>query len=195
MNAAIEFSPHVHNLEFLNDIEKRWSEELLLKFQINLLYEQLEGHEQFFIPPFDYEKYVEFQETREYPSYKYFPSVTPRWDNTPRCNEGKAPFIWNNSTPELFGRLLRHVLNKFRPYSDEENLVFINAWNEWGEGNHLEPDTKYGYGYLEQVKEAVEATYVSTEEKQETLAGIPAITQSNKKGIKYWLRGGGVSLL
>jgi lipopolysaccharide biosynthesis protein len=57
--------------------------------------------------------------------------------------------------PELFGQWLRNVMEKFQPYSPEENLIFINAWNEWGEGNHLEPDLKFGRAYLEEVRKTV----------------------------------------
>lgn len=41
-------------------------------------------------------------------------------------------------------------------HSKEENIVFVSSWNEWAEGSHLEPDYKYGYGWLEAVKTAVE---------------------------------------
>jgi lipopolysaccharide biosynthesis protein len=50
-----------------------------------------------------------------------------------------------------------NVIEKFNPYSDEENLIFINAWNEWAEGNHLESDIKWRHGYLEATKRVLEA--------------------------------------
>ena len=46
-------------------------------------------------------------------------------------------------------------MKSFRPYSKEENFVFRNAWNEWAEGNHLEPDLKWGHEYLEMTKMAI----------------------------------------
>ena len=145
MDGAIEFSPH---------ITQEYSGGYLIRRGINKILRQF-GMRNIFSDKLNYEKYVKFQEKRTFPQYKYYPSVTPMWDNTPRC-KNRQPYIWIKSKPELFGRWFRNVLEKFNPYSEEENLVFINAWNEWGEGNHLEPDIKYGRRYLEEVREAVE---------------------------------------
>lgn len=81
------------------------------------------------------------------PDYKRFPGVTPGWDNSPRRREWAR--ILHGSTPELYERWLRGVLERTSPYSSDENLVFVNAWNEWAEGNHLEPDLRWGTAYLE----------------------------------------------
>ena len=75
----------------------------------------------------------------------------PGWDNTPRRKTGVAI---HESTPEKFGQYMRRLVQKVRseyafPY------VFINAWNEWGEGAYLEPDERYGYAYLEALKDAL----------------------------------------
>ena len=50
--------------------------------------------------------------------------------------------------------MLQAILKKFKPFSPEENFIFINAWNEWAEGNHLEPCKKWGLQYLEATKAA-----------------------------------------
>jgi len=92
---------------------------------------------------------------KETPPYKRFPCVTPRWDNSPRWKRGATIFV--DSTPELYERWLRSTLERFKPSSPEENIVFLNAWNEWGEGNHLEPDVRFGRGYLEATKRALDA--------------------------------------
>jgi lipopolysaccharide biosynthesis protein len=83
-------------------------------------------------------------------TYKRFPCVTPMWDNTARRKIDATVFL--NSTPEKYAFWLRSVLEEFRPFSSQENFVFLNAWNEWGEGNHLEPCKKWGNAYLEATK-------------------------------------------
>ena len=103
---------------------------------------------------FDYADYVDFVKTRPYPEYPWFPCVTPSWDNFAR--KSKNYFMFHNSTPEKYGEWLRDIKARFKPRSPEENLVFINAWNEWAEGNHLEPDLKWGRQYLEQTRDALQ---------------------------------------
>lgn len=103
----------------------------------------------------DYHDYVIWMEDMGLPTYKCYPCVTPSWDNSPR-RVNKAFWAFINSTPSYFGEWLRDTLSRFVPFSEEENFVFINAWNEWAEGNHLEPDQKWGRAYLEEVKKAIE---------------------------------------
>ncbi len=104
---------------------------------------------------YSYSKYVNKLKTFPLPNYKCFPCVCPNWDNSPRrTNKYFMAFI--GSTPKLFGCWLEDVLKRFTPYSPNENLIFINAWNEWAEGNHLEPDQKWGRAYLEEVKRIAE---------------------------------------
>ena len=104
---------------------------------------------------FPYDKYVEFQLTKKpFTDYKRYPSVCPSWDNASR--RLSQPFsCFKNATPELFGRWFAHVYKTFQPFSSEENFIFINAWNEWAEGCHLEPDLKYGCGFLEEIKKVI----------------------------------------
>jgi lipopolysaccharide biosynthesis protein len=79
--------------------------------------------------------------------YKRYRCVMPGWDNSPR--RGRAATVFAGSAPERYQRWLASVRDEFRPYSPDENLVFVNAWNEWGEGNHMEPDERWGRAYLE----------------------------------------------
>jgi hypothetical protein len=78
------------------------------------------------------------------------PTLLPNWDHTPRS--GVGGYLLINSTPKLFGRHVKKTMSVVKNKPDEERIVFIKSWNEWGEGNHMEPDLKYGMGYLEELK-------------------------------------------
>jgi lipopolysaccharide biosynthesis protein len=79
------------------------------------------------------------------------------WDNTPR--QGKnTTIIFENNTPENFGKYFD--IQYRRSIELENQFLFINAWNEWGEGTFLQPDQKYKYGYLEKIR-SVKEKYVS----------------------------------
>jgi len=103
-----------------------------------------------YIRKISYKKYVNFMCSLNMPSYKQYPCITPMWDNTARRKTNI--FMLIGSTPKLYEKWLKNIITKFKPYSKEENLIFINAWNEWAEGNHLEPDKKWGKAYLESTK-------------------------------------------
>lgn len=85
--------------------------------------------------------------------YKRYPSVFPMWDNTARKKQGAT--IVHQSTPQAYERWLKHVVHTFRPFSEQENFIFLNAWNEWAEGNHLEPCRRWGRSYLDATKNAL----------------------------------------
>ncbi len=87
--------------------------------------------------------------------YVRFRCVTPSWDNSPR--RAQWAHIFTGATPEKYGSWLEQTLHAFTPPSPEEDLVFTNAWNEWAEGNHLEPDQRWGLGYLEAHARAISA--------------------------------------
>jgi lipopolysaccharide biosynthesis protein len=104
------------------------------------------------------------------PAFKRFRCVTPMWDNTARRRTGARVYV--GSTPKLYEAWLREVarrtIEKFPP---EERLVFVNAWNEWAEGCHLEPDLKWGRQYLEATKAALDSV-------TDTSAGVQTVVQT-----------------
>jgi len=63
--------------------------------------------------------------------------------------------VLRDSTPEHYKQWLSALVRDFRPPSSEEDFIFINAWNEWAEGNHLEPCARWGRGYLEATRRAL----------------------------------------
>lgn len=144
-DAAIEFQPHQSQKA---PIHHRFLRRAINKIAKNLLGQDLLS------TVIDYNNYVKRVCKRERPNYKQYPCVTPMWDNSPRRVNG-AFFAFKNSNPSTYKKWLLHTLNNFKKYSEEENFVFINAWNEWAEGNHLEPDLKWGTQYLNATLEAI----------------------------------------
>lgn len=98
----------------------------------------------------DYSKVIAQSALRRPPSFQLYRGIMPNWDNTARRQN--TPTIIVNSQPTLFGEWLRYLRAYTRENhsSDTGNFIFINAWNEWGEGCHLEPDQRWGMQYLEE---------------------------------------------
>ncbi|MBN2319619.1 MAG: glycoside hydrolase family 99-like domain-containing protein [Acidobacteria bacterium] len=103
---------------------------------------------------YDYETVVKRMLRKEKPPYKRFPCVTPGWDNSPR--KKTDGLIIRDSNPRLYEMWLTEAIRKFKPFSEDENLVFICALNEWAEGNHLEPCRRWGRAYLEATRRSLE---------------------------------------
>lgn len=80
-----------------------------------------------------------------------FPSLIPRWDHTPRS--GKKGFVLQGSTPNLFREQVKAVREQMKNKDNEHQIVFLKSWNEWGEGNYIEPDNQWGNEYLQVLKE------------------------------------------
>jgi hypothetical protein len=85
--------------------------------------------------------------------FMQFPSVIPGWDNTPRS--GSKGFVLTDSTPELFRLLLKMAIESVSQRELDKRIIFVKSWNEWAEGNHLEPDVRFGRGYLQVIKDEV----------------------------------------
>ena len=104
---------------------------------------------------YKYNRYIKHEEaTLLEKKLKEFPGITPGWDNSPRRIK-RSFWALTKNTPKLYGQWLQFILKNFHPYSDEENFIFVNAWNEWAEGCHLEPDQKNGLGFLEETLAAI----------------------------------------
>ncbi|MDY6983723.1 MAG: glycoside hydrolase family 99-like domain-containing protein, partial [Pseudomonadota bacterium] len=138
-DAAVEFPPHG------TDIHNRNSNAAYLGSMLN---DNFAGH------IVDMRVPADMAMQRETPPYALFRGVMPRWDNTARRQNNSLIFV--NSTPELYHEWLSHaVAHTCRHFDGDERLVFINAWNEWAEGAHLEPDRQYGHAYLEATQRAL----------------------------------------
>lgn len=90
------------------------------------------------------------EDFKESYSVDFFPLAIPNWDNTPRTKNLGTVYLRTN--PKAFGEHLKVCLNQTRKSQLDRQIVFIKSWNEWAEGNILEPDHKYGMRYLEAIK-------------------------------------------
>jgi hypothetical protein len=88
-----------------------------------------------------------------------FPSVYPNWDNTPRA--GRRGLVAIGSTPERFGAHVRRGIERARAAPPGQQVLVIKSWNEWAEGNYLEPDTEFGRGRLEALASELAAAGIS----------------------------------
>ncbi len=109
-------------------------------------------------------------------SHRRYETVCAGWDNSPRT--ARRGWLLHNSTPDAYGRWLRHAIDDVQGYPPEERLVFLNAWNEWGEGAHLEPDRRYGQAYLDATRAAV----VRTMPRERGAMAVPAKAPPARSG-------------
>lgn len=86
-------------------------------------------------------------------SENVYPVIIPNWDNSPRRSTGAV--IYTDSTPKLFEKHVNEALDMIKGKKEEDKIVFLKSWNEWGEGNHMEPDLRYGKGFIYALKKAL----------------------------------------
>jgi lipopolysaccharide biosynthesis protein len=138
LDAVVEFQPDFHTLHDLD------SQELSPELEKT----RQRGHH-----VFTYNDMVERMRAKSVPSYPYFRCVTPSWDNTARRRS--KGIIVHGSTPESYAGWLASVLREGNQAGTSEPMVFLNAWNEWAEGNHLEPCQRWGHRYLQATSRAL----------------------------------------
>lgn len=163
-DAAIDFEPFGvrRNIDIFQEMEKRRFQKFKSKGTIKKVLEKLsiakkEVDDTLHYNLIDYDYcYQNLKAINEF-GYTLFPGITPGWDNSARRGNNPS-LVLNNSTPEKFKIWLEKIVEDFIPYSEEENFVFINAWNEWAEGNHMEPCLKWGHAYLQSVKDVIQSS-------------------------------------
>jgi len=133
-DAAVEFPPHAMAV--------------LAEQPANLLNPDFQGRF------YDYVATANFFMNRPPMPYPFFRTAMPSWDNTARRQDASDIFL--NAEPEYYERWLKHLVDETRQFRQgDERLLFVNAWNEWAEGNYLEPDRKFGHRYLETTRNAL----------------------------------------
>lgn len=81
-----------------------------------------------------------------------YPSLLPQWDRSPRSGLNG---VYYNSSPDNFKKSMYEALELIKDKQDEHKILFLKSWNEWAEGNYVEPDLKYGHGYLDVLRECI----------------------------------------
>jgi hypothetical protein len=102
---------------------------------------------------YDYQEIIKHLNTDYNEKLEVYPTILPQWDRSARS--GRRSSIYHNSTPELFAVHLNETINSVMEKPDEHRIIFLKSWNEWAEGNYVEPDLKYGHGYLDVIKKAI----------------------------------------
>lgn len=136
------------NLNRLHDIKKA-STSLLNRIKFSINYRLLH------LPAvYRYSEAIKVFKGQEDKRDDVYPTIIPNWDHSPRS--GRRAYILHASTPDLFKEHAKEVLNEVKDKREEDQIVFLKSWNEWGEGNYMEPDLKFGRGYIKALKEAID---------------------------------------
>lgn len=106
-----------------------------------------------FVKKYDYKIVSKLLFTEEDKFENVYPTIIPNWDRSPRS--GKNAYIWYNYDPKYFQQQVELALELIKSKSEEHKILFLMSWNEWGEGNYMEPDLEYGHGYIQALKNAI----------------------------------------
>ncbi len=98
----------------------------------------------------DYAKVMSHYYVEEDKWENVYPTLLPQWDRSPRAGKKTDPLL--NSTPEKFKATIVKALNVIKDKQPEHQILFLKSWNEWGEGNYVEPDERFGHGYLDALR-------------------------------------------
>lgn len=101
----------------------------------------------------DQRKINRFLYTKEDKQENVIPTLMPNWDRSARS--GSKARIYTNSTPEVFDEQMNTVMNLIKDKNTEHRIAILMSWNEWAEGNYVEPDLKYGHGFLNVIKKHI----------------------------------------
>ncbi len=149
-DAIIEFQPLSKSMQLFRTQKQTVKQSLIqrvvtkLKKKLNFQINHKKPEENDFI--IDYKEFIDFD--LKYLNPGVYPGVCPMWDNSSR-RVGQNAIMFKNSTPKDFQYWYQQKLKVSNFEKLDDNFIFINAWNEWAEGNHLEPCEKWGKSYLE----------------------------------------------
>lgn len=105
---------------------------------------------------FQYRKAIRYMVTPDAVERDVIPVIAPNWDHSPR-SKGRA-IILHDARPAYFKQVALTALNAVRNKPAQEQIIVLKSWNEWGEGNYMEPDLQYGHGNIEALSKAMRET-------------------------------------
>ena len=136
----------IHNVDHLNIYHKS---NVFTKVMLTI------GRKYLHIPMiYPYRKAIRHMLHPECARRDVIPVIVPNWDHTPRS--GARGLVMTNSDPKYFKELTLQALEMIKDKPEEEQIIILKSWNEWGEGNYMEPDLQYGHGYIEALAEAIQ---------------------------------------
>lgn len=154
----------ITNAFCFEDDVKEWGGDALVEYHPHLIFKLMDPYRpDGYLNPYFKGKIVDvssFVTNKKYmldhTDQTYFRSALTSWDNTARKAMSNA-WIFHGFDPDTFKQWLKDImLESKRIHSKEEDIIFVNSWNEWAEGSHLEPDMRYGYAYLQVIKDVLE---------------------------------------
>ena len=101
----------------------------------------------------DYRKAMRTYSNQVMRQERVYPTILPNWDHSPRS--GISAMIMHDSRPEYFQNHVREILELIQAKPEDDQLIFLKSWNEWAEGNYMEPDLRFGKGYIHALKAAL----------------------------------------
>lgn len=171
-DAAVEFAPDWRRLQDI-EFRSRLAQWLIRAGLLSRYYADNN------IVP--YAALVQRMREKTAPAYQRFRCVTPGFDNSARRQTGAA--IVTGSDPELYGLWLAEVArDAVKNHRVSERVVFVNAWNEWAEGNHLEPDQRFGRAFIEATAMALNAAQGGQDAAARAFPGVPKRSLAEKIG-------------
>lgn len=122
---------------------------IMNKLKVNVM-EKIGG---LFLNRYNYSDIVKHMYSKYDKLENVIPTILPQWDNSPRS--GRRSIIYTGSTPALFKNHVEEAVDLIKDKQYEHRILFLKSWNEWAEGNYIEPDIVYGNKYLEALKEVL----------------------------------------
>jgi hypothetical protein len=151
--------PIISNMKGMNGIAASGFQDALIKisgflrFKIQMIIHNKYDFDFGSTMKYPYKELIKYQLLQEDKKDNIYPVVIPQMDSTPR--RGKKAVVVTDSTPALFKKHLNEAVSLILHKNSEDRLIFLRSWNEWGEGNYVEPDLKYGHDYLNAIKDVI----------------------------------------